>query len=96
VRSFRPIGHYGQAVQTKLPDAGPIVGYRIDINGLNRKCAIISALKRNCILSGPRTTPGHCKAGTRVKRERTLRLSDIKELFEQMRDWRKQKGRRST
>ena len=28
--------------------------------------------------------------------DRKLRLSDIKELFEQMRDWRKQKGRRST
>jgi hypothetical protein len=28
-------------------------------------------------------------------RDRKLRLSDIKELFEQMRDWRKQKGRRS-
>jgi len=28
-------------------------------------------------------------------RDRKLRLSDIKELFEQLRDWRKQKGRRS-
>jgi hypothetical protein len=28
-------------------------------------------------------------------RDRKLRLSDVKELFEQMRDWRKQKGRRS-
>jgi hypothetical protein len=26
-------------------------------------------------------------------RDRKLRLSDVKELFEQMRDWRKQKGR---
>jgi hypothetical protein len=34
---------------------------------------------------------GHLKPG-----DRKLRLSDIKELFEQMRDWWKQKGRRST
>jgi hypothetical protein len=29
-------------------------------------------------------------------RDKKLRLSDVKELFEQMRDWQKQKGRRST
>ena len=28
--------------------------------------------------------------------DKKLRLSDVKELFEQMRDWQKQKGRRST
>jgi hypothetical protein len=31
--------------------------------------------------------------GYRRRSDRKLRLSDIEELFEQMRDWRKQKGR---
>jgi hypothetical protein len=38
----------------------------------------------------------HALAGYLRPRDRKLRLSDIKELFEQMRDWRKRKGRRST
>jgi hypothetical protein len=30
VRSFRPIGYYGQVAQTKLPDAGPTRGRHSD------------------------------------------------------------------